>query len=615
MSFDSTGKSAGSYFCDANVAQQYLSSVSSRMNVDVGLAFNVSAMRGVFIDANSVSSDLARSASVQMADGSAVAWTASSNVPWLHLLRSSGTTGQDSLDMEVDAAQLEALAPSSSAALTVSVARAGIPSQTIPFDVAVSAPVFKHAWPGALPGSAGRIYVDGVLDPSILTSGALKVSGATLKSARLVQDNYYIGNQYVLQLDVDGAIPGQNVEVGVQNSLFTSTRSIVVKADGAYPAGFVATEYLAPKPPSFSALHDAVYFAAPGRLMRIGYASGAWTLGSVALSGLIDADPRPDESRVTAISGSAMYQLDPDSLATVATQLIAPLDVNGIGYVFDGLGETLSRSIFHTTDGQTLVRATQYAAGVPNTSAFQTFHEGDTSRFPFGKGTWSSYPAQLQVVGSAGRGAVMATRPLYGSGFRAWIASGDALTMRDAILDPASSRNVVGLSDDSHLTITDDGVMRYEGVFGNDLTRALPADHQAGGFGLTGDGRFALMYSFRLNGSGDTATATEPTLTLFDLRGLDLPAANVPPVVATVVLSGTPGCGSPRGAGEVCKHWAHVLVDPLARNAFVVGPRGVAIAELPTAMKAISRGTMKQATAKRAKALQSAVVVTGASKR
>lgn len=595
LSFDSAGHAVGSYLCDVKFsAGEFGGYVSSSMLVEVGLAFNVQQITPIYVTNESAIADLRRVAQVVMADGGVAQWSAVSSAPWLRLLRTSGTTGRDSLELEIDQSQLATLAPAAEAKLTVSVDRPGVPPQEFKLAVSVGAPVLRRIWPGVLIGSSGRIYLDGVLLSRILADGKLSVTGATLKSAKLVRDAYYAGDKLVLQLDVSDAVPGGRVEVAYKGALIASRQSLAVKDSAAYPSGFVAKAFGQTKPPSFSARSDALFFAAADRVFRLGLTGSTWALQSAPVPGVIDVDPSPSEARLATLSPGRYTELDPADL-TERFSVALPQMEYGVNYAYGGSGQFDSKSIFHTTDGNTwaqLVRTTggtinDYGVALLNTgSVLDSFY---TTALDTSRGVLFGSASAIQMLGSAGRGVIMATPARSDGVFSVWMNLAESITRHSFTFSPPARRALVAVSDDGRVTITDDGFARLDGAQSNDLTRSVPPGHTAAGYGLSADGHFALVYSYRMTGSEPTAVASEPTLSILDLRVLDWTGGAKPVVTATLRLEGVPGCGSPRATGETCEHRAHILVDPLTRNAFVLGPRGIAIAALPPEMKLASR--------------------------
>lgn len=614
LTFDSAGHAVGSYLCDVKFsAGEFGGTVSSTMLVDVGLAFNVQEIRPFGISGDVLASDLRRTAQVVMADGAATPWSVKTNVPWLRLLRASGITGRDSIELEVDP-QLAAFASAAEAKLTVSVDRPGVPSQEFRLPLSISVPVLKRIWPGALIGSSGRIYLDGVLPSSILTDGKLSVTGATLKSAKLVSDSFYVGETRVLQLDVSDAVPGGRVEVAYNGALIASRQSLAVKDSAAYPSGFVAKAFAQTKPPSFSARSDALFFAAADRVFRLGLTGSTWALQSVSAPGVIDVDPLLSEVRVATLSLGRYTELDAADLTERSSAALQQIEY-GASYAFGGLGQFDSKSIFHTYDGNTWAQVVRTTGGTIDGYSVALLATGSgsdssyTTTLNTSRGILFGSVSAIQMLGSAGRGVVMATPARSDGVFSVWMNLAESITRHSFTFSAPARRALSAVSDDGRVTITDDGFARLDGTLSNDLTRAVPSGHTAAGYGLTADGHFALIYSYRMTGSEPGAVAGEPTLSVLDLRGLNWAGGDKPLVIATLGLDGVPGCGLPRASGETCDHRAHVTVDPLARNAFVLGPRGVAIAVLPPELKVASRVRGKtQSTASGQRLLGPAIV-------
>jgi len=178
------------------------------------------------------------------------------------------------------------------------------------------------------------------------------------------------------------------------------------------------------------------------------------------------------------------------------------------------------------------------------------------------------------LAGSAGHRSAFGTSANAPGGTA---LKGDSADRFD-IPDFPSTVPPAAIDDGGDVVLRSDGRLRAY-AFQQDLSVNVPAGQLAGGWGLTGDGRFALLYTYAMSGSGDTAVASQPMLHVLDL-GTSVGRGPVVEIAA-LPLPAVPGCGLPRASGERCAHTAHVLADAAGTVAFVVGPRGVAAVPLP----------------------------------
>ena len=589
--------------------------VSTSVQATVGLAFAVVNPPVFSIARDTTTASLAQSSAVQMTDGSAVAWTATTTAPWLVLARAAGTTGVDALSARLDTTHLADYLPGATADVVVSVARADVPPQHIAVGLVFQGPYLRHAWPGGIVGSGTnvRIYLDGLFDFDAATNGSIQVTGARLLNAQQVHDSYFAGNVATMQLIVDQYVPGQPVTVQVTSPALTTQATLQAIGNPVYGAGFAALPYGLRKPPSFSPLNGSLYLAGQDTVWRFTANGASWSLASQSDPGVIDVDPRPDEAHVLAVSAHAIAMLDPLTLLPVWSG--APTD-DGFGDVYQvvGAGDPDSKSITHTSDGD----------------AWVTWGEPGAQATPFSSGVGLLSLGFVDGVAPAHAGVnetrgLITPRTSSGAAGEPWLVADGAhkSALVASLLGPdptwlrgdSMDRQALGLSSGFSMAAAPAAIdseqsqmLRKDGwLFGRcvgifmpwNLNGAVPAGQTVGAWGLTPDGKYALLYTYTLTGTGDAATASQPTLHVLHIDTTAC-GGSIPPVeVSTLALSGVPGCGSPRASGETCAHEAHVTVDAQQAVAFVSGPRGVAAVPLPSSMMAIQRtgGGRAKATA------------------
>ena len=584
------------------------------VNTQIGQAFSVVAPQPFTIARDTPASALQQSVPVVMTDASAATWTASTTSPWLRLSRTTGTTGVDTLGLALDTSNLGAYLPGDSAHLLVSVARPDVPPQDIEIALGFAGSWLSDAWTGTFANGTGRVYVVGQFDPDIATNHAVSIAGARLTHVQTATDPFFVGNVQVLQLDVDQAVDGQPVTVTLASPWLTTRATVPVVMGRSHAAGFAALPYGLRKPPSFSATQGALYFAGQDTVWRFADTGGAWSLGSAALPGVIDVDPRPDETHLLAVSAGSVALLDAVTLQPVWSG-VPVSDYFGSPASIIGRDDVDSKSVLHTTDGYTWVtyatpsdtnRAStgvgQLTLGLFDAKAPAGAHINQ-SRGQYAFAATGSGPAVPWMIASADHQAVIATsadasdatallgETMHRLDVDSPFGAGSPTNLGEATFSwpvPPAAVSAYGfptLRTDGELWYSNSGTMHSV-----DLGVLVPAGQTAGGWGLTRDGAMVLLYTYQVSGSGATATVAQPTLHVFQLKAPNASFPTVPPVeIATIPMANATGCGSPRAAGETCAHSAHLLVDPATSVVFVAGPRGVAAVPLPPAVTALAQ--------------------------
>lgn len=589
------------HFCTL-VASAGDASVGVGLQSNVGLAFGVGGPQGFVIASDTQPAQLQQSLPVTMTDASATAWTASTTAPWLKLARTTGTTGVDALSLAVDPAHLADYLPGATAHVVVGVDRADVPPQDLTVGLSYSAPYVRDMWTtGLKAGGRARLYLNGQFDYNVATNNSLSLTGARLLNTRQVSDSSLLGNTTVLQLDVDQVVPGQAITATLSSPLLATQANVLVAAT---PAGgsFVAMPWGVRKPASYSPANSALYLAGSDTVWRVAMAGGNWTLSSASLPGVFDVDPRPDEKHLLAVGTNGLSLLDPVSLQPVWSN-VPVVDYVGNPAVLSGAADTDSKSVLHSSDGYGWVTYSCAACGYTNARGVAQLSLGyaDAIRPAAGIVNLSRGAYAIQrsdgsfatpwMIGSAGRKTVLATSAqatdataFAGDSMSRVDVNGNAAWYSPGLTPLAWPVAPAGVGDDGGAALRTDGWIwnQYGVYFEFNVATLAPAGQTIGGWGLSGDGQYVLMYTYQLNGAGDTATATLPTLHVIDL--FSHPTLVSPAEMVAIPLAGVPGCGSPRAPGETCQHAVHVLLDPSGSLAFVAGPRGVAVAALPAAL-------------------------------
>lgn len=573
------------------------SSVGVSLQSNVGLAFAVGNPQGFTIASDTQPAQLQQSIPVTMTDASAVAWTASTTAAWLKLAHTGGTTGTDALSLQVDTSHLTDYLPGDTAHVIVNVGRANVPPQDIAIALGYSAPYVRDMWTtGLRSGNRARLYLNGQFDYNVATNNSLTLTGARIRNTNLVSDPYLLGNTMVLQVDVDQVVPGQPITATLSSPYLSTQASLTVPAT-TLASGFVALPYGLRKPASYSPANASLYLAGSDTVWRMASSGGAWTLSSASVPGVFDVDPRPDEQHLLAVGANGLSLLDPLTLQAVWSG-VPVVDYVGNPAVLAGAADTDSKSILHSSDGYGWVTYSCAACSYLNARGVAQLSLGysDAVKPAAGSVNLSRGAYAIQrgdgsfatpwMVGSAGRKTVVATS-LAANDATSFV--GDRMNRLDVNGDPTAHPPAplawpvapAGVSDDGVAVLRTDGYLwdLYGIYFTWNMATMMPAGQTIGGWGLSGDGQYVLAYTYQLSGSGDTQTATQPTLHVISV--ITHPTLVSPGEIAAIPLAGVPGCGSPRASGETCMHSAHVQVDPSGTVAFVSGPRGVAIVALP----------------------------------
>ena len=554
------------------------------INIDPGVLLN----QPPYVELNETSTlaDGRFSTPVQMVDGSRANWSATVSQPWLKLVRRAGVTGQDTLDMEVDSNLLAQYPAFQFAWVDVSVDRPDVRPVRLIFSIMNALQAITLSSPGALAGTSGRIFLSGMMlnRSDLVSSGLLRVTGATVRQATYVADNRFAGNVFMVRLDVDGASPGTPVTATIDTPLLRTSVSLPVHPANAGPAARVVLPFGARRPAIWSERERAWVFAGAGTVFRYGLSGSTWGLSSAALPGVIDIDVSPEESVLLALSADGLRGLDPGTLV----QRWSATRAGDPGFDPDTRVTVLQKAISHNADGSVFLAMRSAETSGVSRLRFDWSHPGATfdldSGFGIGALGQASDPPFGIFNSAAHESNLLSRGTLKSSGTRGhYLASNRflALSFTDPTLDSVADGLALLSSSDSgqHILTTNGLVHTRNGAVS--LASTLAAGRSAMGYAISGDGRYGLVYSVKLLGSGDTQVASEPELAVVELG--TLPQA--PSLLTSIAMSAPVGCGSPRAAGETCVHEASLTLDPKSGMVLVLGPRGAEVVPLPTVVR------------------------------
>lgn len=592
-------------------------------NVDVQLTASVNGqfgvgkwapLIGVALTETSTEADLSFSMPVTVYDNAPTTWTAIAKVPWVTLTRSSGAAGVDELTFKVDKAfALSQRQLMQADAIDVSINRPGLLPVTVNVRLLNQISRLQRVASGTLMGSRGRIYIAGQFDPSIdsatlLAAGYLRVTGAVVEKSAILPGNR------TLVLDVSGAQAGQAITASWQTNLESSQASVRVAMPTAIAAGYQSLPYAQYRPAQYVPGLHALYWSGAGQVWRWSHDGATWQLTQASVDGIVDAAINPDESRLYVASNNLIKGFDPVSLAFINQGSYTHLDGLMTGVAFDAQTPVAMRALTLLEDGQTFA-----SISVSGTSAEHgvAWIAGGDGSYGSSMTAWDLALAPHQVEPDrrtrtfpgtlAGSG--MVTSPggqmLYsvdpdGKMWAYYADRGGAWV--DAGYLPAG-KQLASVSNDGAILLRTDGVLQmWNNITTPSLSTLLPSTHVAGGYGLTPDGHYALIYGYRITSEPSGDRAREATVWIVDLQGITISVPNAARITGAISLPDALGCTGTFALGESCKHVAHVVSDPTGSSAFVLGPRGVAAILLSSAVAPSNTGSPSsaQTTSKRA---------------
>ncbi|MBC7957423.1 MAG: hypothetical protein H7Y33_16335 [Cytophagales bacterium] len=561
-----------------------------RFDVTVYSSFFVDGSTVRTVTATSSASDLMWSHPVRMFDGSTAMWTAVSLSPLLHVINSTGQAGRDEIQLRVDPAALTLPAWGHVFLLVVSIDRPNTSPVTMQLSLWNSIPTLQRLSPSTLVGGSGRVYIEGAFqnyegDP--LRPNRLRVEGATLTRGRLVEDPRYLSNTLVLELDLAGGIAGQPVRVHVDSALLPTQVELAVRAPLRASLGYQALGYGSYRPGQFAPGLGAFYFSAPGAVYRWAQGPGGWTISQASVPGLIDVSPGPDEKQLFGLKPNEVVALHPLTFA----QQAAGVPTGGhypSPITFDNTAAVGARALSFSADGRALAsmgdltNPASHTVGTlcthRSTRALSVLTDAPESCDPGSARGWVTGPTGSGTVRSANGHAVVGVntsgqRSIYSAAERQWVplAALPAGVMVSAV------------SDSGLRMVRNDGVViDANGNSLGNLASVMPFTHIAAGYGLSSGGRFALVYGYRVTGTGSAQRAANATLWVVDLNNAAVAGVSSAPVLAAIALPNAVGCTSAFVQGEACDHQASISVAPGDGTAFLIGPRGIAVVPLPT---------------------------------
>ena len=550
------------------------------------------------IDATTTASALALSSPINSVTGQPVGWTASTTTPWITLTTASGISGGAPLALQFDPNFFRNNPGNFSGSITLTPSQAGASPLTVPVSVTSSLPLVQSG-PAVLNGTSGTLYFQGSFVPDLVqlqSLGALQVTGATVTAVSYRTDQRFLSIVQELVVSVSHAVPGTPIVVSIQTPLASSQVSVPVQAPVAVSAGYLALPYGSYRPAGFASGRNIFYFGAPDTGFAWAEASGQRTLIQTSVPGLSGLAVRPDEQYVYGVAGSSVVRLDPVTLLQNGQSGPLTDDIivrQGQTAVFDASVPAQSASLCFAADARafasvdvvlgslSIFRSANWINTPPLDSATDLITAPNVD--DLGTGPWGvpDLPYGIALVASPNHFAVAGTTQA------GTVAVYQASQANWGVAPPVTAGiAVVGLSDDATRLVRSDGtVVDGSGTAIGNLSAVVPLTQQAGGFALTEDGHYGLVYGYQVNPVNGAQPATNGTLTVVDLSQAPAVPLASSAVVATVALPSPVGCtSSTLATGETCAHSASITVTPGSASVFILGPRGVVSVPLPSTL-------------------------------
>lgn len=586
VSFDATGLALGTVV-QAQVNASALpwgGAASIDYRLEVSGSFSAS-VPGVTLDGSSTAASLTSSGTVRVGSGPPARWTARSLTPWVRLRSSSGTTGVDALTVDFDATTVLGQRGMLEGSIEVAIDRAGTQALRVPVSVENRIPALGPGATAALLPGSGHVYLDGLLDRSSGVDTRLQVDGASLGSTALLSDPRFIGDLLVMRVDLQGLTAGRTVTLRSVWPLLASEVRIPVVDVPRVPAGFVRLPLGAWRSAQWSLRQGALYFAADGVVARWALGGGAWSLATASVPGVADVALFGPDTHLIAAGGTTTWRLHASTLALLATGRLPSSPMNP-DLALEALPPATSSVLSVAADGAPLAAirippGRGSGAGMLTVGAQFSALTGSSAH-----GTDPGSTGYEDDPGS-GKAGVGLVRSANGEWIVGTYPSGRLRVYQAALRSPdvthtpiPAGRSVRAVSDDGQRLLLDDGRLLINGTaVAGSLAALVPTGFEAGGYGLSGSGRYAFVYLYRVAVESGVPRARDAALWTVNLDAGMTVAARQP-------LADAVGCNAAPSPGEACTHQAQVAVAPGDGSVFVLGPRGVAALPVAAAVTA-----------------------------
>jgi hypothetical protein len=342
---DASTLTAGTY-----AAQIYVATVDEPNNhwvVPVAVTVGPGLVRPADVirtpDSESSLATLSGSVPVDLADGAPVGWTASTDAAWLHLTRSTGTTGT-TLDFAIDAAWVTTAKNFTEYTANVTLVPSVATMSPVGFAVRVTPQFAEIGGIGPrdiLAGRASQLIVRGrgfqaLADPM----ARLRTGGAPVTALQRISDTQML-------LDLGSSITAGRYILSISSALGFVPRARVLNVTA--PA--TSTYSTLPRSGGFasSLIVDAArgsllaMNAGAGQLLRWRLGASGWTSESVNVAGISNLGLTSDDRLLVTTGDGTLHWFDPESLAETKSVAIPSgldtsgyVDNHGIAFTSDG---------------------------------------------------------------------------------------------------------------------------------------------------------------------------------------------------------------------------------------------------------------------------------------
>jgi hypothetical protein len=553
-------------------------------------AFGVGPGLAVTFDATTRADALRLSAPVNVYSGPPQRWTARLIFPGLRLLRTTGITGIDPVEVEID--RDDAISGRfGSAPILLSIDRAGTNEIVATVYAQQRLPKLGQVLNETRLQGSGVIYAAGQFPFASQWEKCLQVTGATLRTATLVTPERENIVENVLRLEFDSAAAGQDIVVRCNAPLLTTQVRTPVAAVLRVPPGYVSLPFKDWRPPQFSLTRGALFFAGDGVVARWSLGASSWTLNTLSVPGLLDVAPFGDHSVLIGIGGADAWRIGSQSLGVEVRQTLP--SINGFSGIEFQSPAPATRGLAFSIGGAALanVRPKGYEGPAYRFPFFVSGHLGElTLSFANQSDSFGDFDLADGVGSTSG-----VIRSPNGQVLVGQFPSGK-IRIQDSSLQGSRTWGALpggvwarAVSDDGVRLLRSDGLMQINGtVVAGSLASRLPAGFAVGGYGLTGKGNHALVYGYRISSEASGPRARDAALWVFDVSAAATQGIAAAPLLDQLPLTDAVGCTAPLQVAETCAHVATVTVAEGDQSVFVLGPRGVAALPLPAAVVASS---------------------------
>jgi hypothetical protein len=565
----------GTYSATVRVTLTYLSGPIELLipvSLTVGPGLIKPADRIVTVSSDSALVSLSDSAAINIAGGVPITWTASSNVPWLKLTRSSGTTGT-LVTYAIDGASLDTLANFSLHEALVTVTPMLTHVTPIQFKVTLRKQLAEVHYVGPyllVSGKPAKLHIRG------RGFSLVQNIGSRLKTTNLNPTSIVRVNDTTILLDAPPTIVGSNA-IQIDNALGFDTGSAVVRTIAPQSYQYTAIPVAGIKRSVvFDAERLTLYCANVGAeaLTRLRYRGGTWLIDALSVPAILDVGIGPDGgSLVVTATPRTLRLVDPVSFVPTLTQDVPAGLARNFAYLSNGISTT------------------------NNGWSWLTFGEGswgDFGYFDHRTGTVERRPEQPTLSTSFYNGPWTA---ISRDGERMWVPQAAGLTPSPPLLyldatTPLLKVNPIGLTYTYDMQLSEDGSRVFleaaevrDQAFG--LIGRTPLPTESPYFGIASaispDGTRAYVLAYNNNGISQLNPAIMPRIFVFDSTAASATSVDLP-LLGGFDLQHYPTCPYTNPRPD-CALTVRSTISPDGATLFFAGSEYAIIAPIPANLR------------------------------